>query len=159
MARKEIRESKFSAALRPLLGGEYDVIRCETAIEDGFSDILLIRKSDGLPCFIELKQIDHFTNTGYTRIDLDPIQPIFLRNRILANDLVGAAVMLRVGERDLYTFPAHKDPYWGKWVRSKLYPNEIAMPFCLKHSFSQIPLALDAAYNARFTGAALPPIN
>ncbi len=157
MVRKLIRESEFSGVVREGLSASYDVIRVETRLEDGWSDLLAIRKSDGSACFLELKQIDHFTKAGCVFIDLDPIQAIFLRARAAACDHVGSAVMIRVGDGDIYTFPARRETEWCKWIRSQIYPDQLSPPLCFKHRASGLKVAVEQAYNARFTLAPLPP--
>lgn len=159
MAKKLVRESKFSGLVRNSLGGEYDVIRVETRIEDGWSDLLAIRRADGVACYLELKQIDHLTKTGYTRLALEPEQAIFLRDRVVACKEVGAAVLLRVGENMIYTFPAREEPQWPRWIRSQLYPDQLSSPLCFRHRISELRGVIAAqAYSARFTPAHLTPM-
>ena len=156
MSQKQIRESECSKAVRSILKPFYDVLRIESRLEDGFADLLGVRRRDGVTLFIELKQVDHLGKDGAVRLPLDPNQPLFAWQRVKECEHSGVFIMIRVGSEICYTFPARLETDWVPWIKSRIKPESLSPPLCFRHRVSEIPPVLDKAWGARFTPALLP---
>lgn len=72
--RESLIRQKFSSENKKL-GNKYEIIPIETKLEDGFPDLVIVERSTGKVCLVEIK----YVRSQDTKIKFRTNQPLFLR--------------------------------------------------------------------------------